>query len=89
MTVTRLAQIMSDLFDYLGDDRWDLGELIVDFCEGAEFYDPHTKGLLAKMVQEMPEPDNFTTMDLAEQIRKVGTEFAVGVANDIEDYEAS
>lgn len=82
---SKMATIISELFDYLGDDRWDLGEVIIDFCEGAEFNDPHTRELLGKLVREMPEPDNFTLLELSEEIRQIGTDFAVGVANDIRD----
>jgi hypothetical protein len=89
MSTTRIAGILHRLFDYLGEDQWDLGEIIVDFCDGAKFNDPHTEGLLMELVNEMPDPGNFTVDDLAEEILKVGTEYAVGVANDIHDIEAS
>lgn len=86
---TRIAAILNELFNYLGDDRWDLAEILIDFCiVGAEFSDLHTKELLTKLVAEMPEPDNFTIDDLAEEIAKVGTEYAVGISKDLHDMEA-
>lgn len=89
MSVTRMARTLAELFHYLGPEEVDqLPELLMDVCEGAELLDSHTKELVGKLIAEMPEPDNFTTMDLAEEIRKIGTEYAVQVANDLESMEA-
>lgn len=83
MTTTAMAAALSRLFDYLGDQRWDLGELIVDVCEGWEVTNPKTRELLKQLFDAMPEPDNFTTDDVAQEIRRVGTPYAVDIANDI------
>lgn len=78
-----MAQILNELQGYLLTDSEDLAEMIVDFCEGDEFLDPHTAKLMGQLVNSMPEPDNFSIEDLATEIRHVGTPFAVGLANDI------
>jgi hypothetical protein len=83
MTTTAMATTLEQLFDYLGDDRWELGDLIIDFCEGGKFWNPHTEALLKQLVDAMPEPDNFTIDDLAEEILRVGTTYAVAIAQDI------
>lgn len=83
MTNKTTAEVMDELFDYLGDDRWDLGELIVDTCDGANIMNPHTKELLKQLFASMPESDNLTTEDIARYIREVGTPYAVDIAHDI------
>lgn len=82
MTNPKLANILNELFDYLGDDRWDLGELLADAVEGAKIYNERTKYLITEVFKQMPEPDNFTPEDLAREIKSIGTPFAVGLAYD-------
>lgn len=81
------AQCLDALFEYLGDERWDLGELMVDTFDGAEIMNSTTAELIEDLINSMPEPDNLTNEDIARHIHEVGTPFAVSIAQDIRSAE--
>jgi hypothetical protein len=78
-----MATALQELSEYLVSDPGEVADMIIDLCEGAKFWDSHTKVLLGQLVDAMPEPDNFTIDDLAEEILRVGTPYAVAIAHDI------
>lgn len=80
MTTTKALQA---LFDYLGDDRWDLGELIYSACQGNEIANSRTAELLQDLFESMPNCDDLTIEQIITNIQAVGSEFALGVANDV------
>lgn len=77
------AEMMTELFEYLGDDRWELGETIVDITEGARLLNPTFRGMMKKLFDSMPESDNLTLEKIATHIAEVDTPFAQSVAQDI------
>ena len=77
------AEMMTELFEYLGDDRWELGETIVDITEGARLLNPTFRAMMRKLFDSMPEPDDLTLEKIATHIDAVDTPFAKSVAADI------
>lgn len=81
------AQVLSALFDYLGDERWDLGELLTDAAYGADILNPHTKALVKELFDSIDNTGNLEFADIIAGIRHVGTPFAVATAQDMSDAE--
>lgn len=84
MTATRMAKTLLELHGRVQGHSHILADLLISFCEGAPFYNSDTVKLFEELISEMPEPDNFTMDDLVNAIRRVGTPFAVAVANDLD-----
>jgi len=82
------AIILQDLFDYLGDDRWDLGELLADAAYGDRIVNDRTRELVTELFASVDHTDGDLEFDdIVAGIRHVGTPFAVATANDMRDAE--
>lgn len=79
------AEALQALFDYLGDDKWDLGDLIFDACDGADVLNLTTARLLRDLFDSMPDSDNLEITAIHENIKAVGTNFAQITAQDLAD----
>lgn len=88
MTKTRCtAIILSDLFDYLGDERWDLGEMLADAAYGDRIVNDRTRALVEELFASVNNDGDLCFEDIVAGIRHVGTPFAVAIANDMRDAE--
>lgn len=87
MTVRSTALILHDLFEYLGDERWNLGELLADTAYGADVLNPKTKALVTELFSSIDNTGDLTFDKIVDGIRHVGTPFAVTTANDMRDAE--
>jgi hypothetical protein len=88
MPLITTAMVLDKLFHHLGDEQWDLGELLADAAYGADILNEETKALVKMLFQSIDAEEGDLYFDqIVEGIRHVGTEYAVAVANDMRDAE--
>lgn len=75
--------ILRELFDYLGDTRWELAELLFDVTEGANILNPTTKKLVKELIDTVPNNDDLNVYDIIAHLYRVGTPYAVTTADDL------
>lgn len=79
--------VLHELFDSLGDDRWDLDEILADAAYGADISHPETKRLVKELFESVDPTGDLEYDDIVNALRRVGTPFAVTIANDMRDAE--
>lgn len=80
------AQVLDELFDYLGDERWELADILLDVTQGCVIAVPETKKLLKNLFDSMPSSDALEVADIHRNIKAVGSTYALRIARDLADY---